>query len=203
MTFSISKLLKAEKDLLADKKGFYEALGRAEPVAIRALAGKLAYDVRQATQHAGLTAEDAEELLNDAVVITITNIQNQAFQFADFSPAAYANGVVKKLIANRLRTKKPRQEALEDNVFASDFDPEVYLSNKELESVMGKLLGSLGENCQQLLRLKYFDNLRDKEVVEQKLAPYTTTTSLKSKRSQCLNKLIEIAKSAGLLDSFR
>jgi len=203
MTFSISKLLKAEKDLLADKKGFYKALGRAEPVAIRALAGKLAYDVRQATQHAGLTAEDAEELLNDAVVITITNIQNQAFQFADFSPAAYANGVVKKLIANRLRTKKPRQEALEDNFFASDFDPEVYLSNKELESIMGKLLSSLGENCQQLLRLKYFDNLRDKEVVEQKLAPYTTTTSLKSKRSQCLNKLIEIAKSAGLLDSFR
>ncbi len=203
MPFSVPKLISGGKNWLADKRAFYDALGRAEPLAIRALAGKISYDVKQAALRAGLTLEDAEELVNDAVVITISNIQNQSFQFTDFSPVAYTNGVVKKLIANRLRAKNPKPEEFEDNVYTANFDPEAYLNNKELEAIMGQLLGKLEENCWRLLRLKYFDNLRDKEIVEQKLTPYSSTTSLKSRRSQCLNKLIEIAKAAGLLDDFQ
>ncbi|MBL7827239.1 MAG: sigma-70 family RNA polymerase sigma factor [Saprospiraceae bacterium] len=202
MTYSVTRFLKAEKNLLADKKGLYEALGRAEPGAIRALANKIAYDVRQATLRAGLAAEDAEELLNDAVVITINNIRNQAFQFAEFSPAAYANGVARKLIANRVRTKKPVQQDLEEVSLHSELNPEAYLNNKELEGIIGKLLHNLGENCQQLLRLKYFENMRDKEIIEQALTPYNSTTSLKSKRNQCLNKLIEIAMEAKVLEGY-
>ncbi len=198
MTYGTSTFGKEEKALLADKQAFYHALGRAAPAAIRALAGKISYDVKQATLQAGFTVEDAEEIVNDAVVITISNIQNQSFLFAEFSPAAYANGVARKLLANRIRTKKPRQQELEDTTPAKDFNPETYLNNKELETTIGKLLGKLEENCRKLLRLKYFDNLRDKEIVEQKLTPYTSTTSLKSKRNQCLNKLIELAKAAGI-----
>jgi RNA polymerase sigma factor (sigma-70 family) len=201
MAFSISIFQKTEeRKLLSDKQAFYDALGRAEPAAIRALAGKIAYDVKQAALHAALSAEDAEELINDAVMITITNVQNQTFLYSDFSPAAYAKGVARKLIANRIRTKKPKQEQLEDNGMTSDYDPEDYVNNKELELLVGKLLGKLEENCRQLLRLKYFENLRDKEIVEQNLTSYSSTTSLKSKRNQCMNKLIEIAKETGLLD---
>jgi len=201
MAFSVSIFPKTvEQKLLADKQAFYDALGRADPAAIRALAGKIAYDVKQATLHAALSAEDAEELVNDAVLITITNIQNQTFLYSDFSPVAYAKGVVRKLIANKVRTKKPRHEALEDHEMTSDLDPEAYLNNKEMEQLVGKLLGKLGENCQQVLRLKYFLNLRDSEIVEQQLTSYTSTTSLKSKRNQCMNKLIEVAKETGLFD---
>jgi RNA polymerase sigma factor (sigma-70 family) len=202
MTFSISKLLKAEKDLLTDKQGFFDALGRAETTAIRALAGKISYDVKQAAMRAGLSTEDAEELVNDAVVITITNIQKQSFQFTDFSPASYALGVVRKLIANRVRTKKPVQQDLENVTLHSDLDPSAYLDSKELEAIIGKLLGHLGENCQHLLRLKYFENMRDKDIVEQAITPYNSTTSLKSKRNQCLNKLIEIANESKALDRY-
>jgi DNA-directed RNA polymerase specialized sigma subunit len=99
-----------------------------------------------------------------------------------------------------VRTKKPRHEALEDFETTSDINPEAYLNNKELEQLVGKLLGKLEENCRQLLRLKYFENLRDKEIVEQNLTSYSSTTSLKSKRNQCMNKLIEIANETGLLD---
>ncbi len=200
MAFSISILPKKEElKLLADKQAFYNALGRAEPAAIRVLAEKITYNMGQAVLHAALSPEDAEELVNDAVVITITNIQNQTFLFSDFSPAAYANGVVRKLIANRIRTKKPKQETLEDNRMPSDYDPETYLNNKELEQLVGKLLEKLEENCRQLLRLKYFENLKDKEIVEQKITPYTSTTSLKSKRNQCMNKLIELARKMGVV----
>jgi RNA polymerase sigma factor (sigma-70 family) len=201
MTLRFSLPLKKEEQKWStDKQAFYDALGRAEPAAIRALAGKIAYDVKQATQHAALSAEDAEELVNDAVMITITNIQNQSFLYSDFSPVAYAKGVVRKLVANKVRSKKPRHEALEDFETTSDINPEAYLNNKELEQLVGKLLGKLEENCRQLLRLKYFENLRDKEIVEQNLTSYSSTTSLKSKRNQCMNKLIEIANETGLLD---
>jgi len=201
MAFSFSNSSKKEEQkLLADKQALFNALGRGDSAAIRALAGKIRYDVDQAARYAGLSGEDVEELLNDAMVITITNIQKQTFLFSDFSPAAYAKGVVRKLIANRIRTKKPVQMVLEDNEMVSDYDPEDYLNNKELEQLIGKLLGKLGENCQQLIRLKYFENLQDKEIVEQNLTAYTSTTSLKSKRSQCMTKLIEIAKETGLFD---
>jgi hypothetical protein len=112
---------------LADKQAFYDALGRVEPAAIRVLAEKITYNTGQAVLRAALSAEDAQELVNDAVLITITNIQNQTFLFSDFSPAVYANGVV------------------------------------------------------------------------QNLSPYTSTTSLKSKRSQCMNKLIELARKMGIV----
>lgn len=201
MVFSFGQPRKKEAQrLLEDKKAFYDALGRADPAAIRLLAGKIAGNVRQAALRATLSIEDAEELVHDAVVVTIANIQSQAFLFSDFSPVAYANGVARKLIANRARAKKPIQETLENNEMFSDYDPEAYFNNKELERLIGKLLGKLGENCQQLLRLKYFDNLRDQEIVDQQLTPYNSTNSLKSKRNQCMGKLIEIAKASGLLE---
>jgi RNA polymerase sigma factor (sigma-70 family) len=201
MTFSFSLPQKKEEQrLLGDKQAFYDALGRGEPAAIRALAGKIRHDTTRLALFANLTAEDAEELVNDAVVITITNINNHTFLFSDFSPVAYAKGVIRKLIANQLRTKKPVRVQLEDNEVASDYDPVVYLSNKELEKIVGRILGKLEENCRQLLRLKYFENLRDKDIVEQNLTPYTSTTSLKSKRSQCMNKLMELAHEMGIVN---
>lgn len=203
MPLSFSSFRNEEKYLLNNKKAFYDALGMAQPVAIRALAGKISFNVKQAAKQAGLMPEDAEELLNDAVFITISNIRDGSFEFDGVSPAAYANGVVRKLISGRLRSKKTRQEELKDYAHASSFDPETYLNDKELETIMGQLLGKLEENCRNLLRLKYFENLRDKEIIEQKLTPYTTTTSLKSRRNQCLNKLIEIAKATGLLDDYQ
>jgi len=202
MTLSVFRFLKEGKGLLTDKRAFYDALGRAEPTAIRVLAGKISGDVKKVARQAGLSVEDAEELVNDAVVITISNIRNQTFLFTDFSPAAYAHGVVRKLIANRIRTQKPKHEELEDVHLLSEFNPDTYLSNKELEAMIGLLLGKLEPNCRQLLQLKYFENLRDKEIIEQGLTSYTATTSLKSRRSQCLNKLIELARETGLLDHF-
>lgn len=87
---------------MSDNQMFFEALGRAEPAAIRELAAKIVTGVRQASARAGLSPQDAEETLNDAVVITISNIREGKFQYMDFSPATYASGVARKLIANRI-----------------------------------------------------------------------------------------------------
>lgn len=202
MTSSLFKRFKEGEQLLMDNKAFFEALGRAEPPAIRLLSQKVKYDLKEATSQVKITPEDAEELLNDAIVVTITNIRNGKFQFADVSPAAYAKGVLRKLIANHLRTGKPRKEELDDSISQSDFDPLAYLESKERQAIVGELLKRMGENCRNLLILKFFNHLKDEEIIAQGLAPYTSVGSLKSKRSQCLKKLAELAREAGIVEPF-
>ncbi|MBV6441752.1 MAG: hypothetical protein EPGJADBJ_03441 [Saprospiraceae bacterium] len=181
-----------------DNQSFFEALGRAEPAAIRQLAAKIVTGVRQMSARAGLSPQDAEEILNDAVVITISNIREGKFRFMDFSPATYASGVARKLIANRVRVKKPAAQELDNLPLLSDMNPEAYVQDKERQKLVGQLLQQLEETCRQLIQLKYFNTLRDEEIIDKQLTPFTSVNSLKSKRSQCLKKLAGLALEAGI-----
>lgn len=182
----------------AEKKAFFQSLARAERAAIRELAKKISYGINQATSRAGLQPQDAEELLNDTIVITISNIKQGKFKFMDFSPASYASGVARRLIANRIRTKKPRTEEVTDLPLVSDLNPEKYMKDKERQAIVGQLLAKLGETCRKLIRLKYFEQKKDKEIIENKWADFSSINSLKSKRSQCMKKLAGMAKEVGI-----
>ena len=90
----------------------------------------------------------------------------------DFHPAAYALGVARKLIANRLRKNRPGMEELDQNLAVySDFSPETYLKNKEKQVLVGNLLDKIGDVCRQLLHLKFYEHLRDSEIIEKGLTP--------------------------------
>lgn len=181
------------------KESLYEALGKAETGAIVFLEKKIAYDIRQMGSRGGLSREDVEEVINDALVVTISSIRKGKFQFMDYHPAAYAKGVARKLIANRARKKRLPTEVLEPALVGeSDFSPEQYLRDKERQRVVEDLLGRLGPKCRKLLRLKFFDHLRDEEILNRGLTPYGNLSSLRSKRSQCLKKLTQIARETGV-----
>lgn len=202
MTLSLLKQSTYRLRWLSDKRAFYDALGRVEPTAVKLLSEKIKYEVRKASKAAGLQSEDAEELLNDVVVITISNIKKGQFPFSDYSPVAYAKGVLRKLIANRIRSKKPRQEELDNLNLVSDFSPEKYMQDKERQSIVSKLLEKLGENCRNLIKMKYFKQLRDAEIIEQKMTAYSSINSLKSKRSQCLKQLEGLTRGVGIKEVF-
>lgn len=191
---------KEEEEIKPDsKEALFNALGRAEAPAIRLLVKKVSTDIKTAARRARLTPEDIEELINDVAVITISSIRKGKFQYINFHPAAYALGVARKLIANHLRKNKIKTEELDHNMQVySDFNPETYLKDKERQSLVGELLKRVGEPCHRLLQMKFFENLRDNEIIEQKLSPYSSVGSLKSKRSQCMKKLADIAKQAGV-----
>jgi len=191
-----------EEAPLNPKEALFDQLSRAEVPAIRALSAKITPDIRREARQAGLSLQDVEELVNDALFITVKSIRNGQFQFQDYHPAAYARGVARKLISNHLRTRKPRTEGLENVAAPSDFDPETYLKNKERKAIVRQLLARLGENCRHLLELKYFEKLKDQEIIDQQLTGFTTIGSLKSKRSQCLKKMAEAAKLAGITEVF-
>lgn len=201
MTLSFRKSTK-EKSLLADKKAFYDALEKVSPAAVALLGEKIGYDIGQSAKRAKLSKEDTEELINDAVVITVGNIRKGTFPFVDSSPVAYAKGVGRKLIANRIRKQSPRSEELEHVHLESDFNPDKYLQDKERRSIVNTLLSRLGDTCQKLLKMRYFKQLRDKEIIELQLVPYSNVGSLRSKRSQCLKELERLAADAGIREMF-
>lgn len=191
-----------ENNWASDKRAFYDALGVANSQAIRFLSSKITPSVRKAVAQYRMDKQDIGEIVNDALVITISNIRDGKFSYMDFSPATYANGVARKLIANRIRTKKPITQEVDDLPLVSDLNPETYLKNKERESIVGQLLQRLGETCQKLIRLKYFSLMKDKEIIEKQLAGFSSINSLKSKRSQCMKKLGVLAVEAGIKEVF-
>lgn len=197
MTSLLGRAFKSKESQM-DNQAFFDALGKAETSAIQLLARKISYGVKLAATNAGLRPEDAEEILNDAMVITITNIREGKFQFMEFSPATYATGVARKLVANRIRTQKPRSQELENLPLVSELDPEKYLKDKERQSIVGALLEKLEKTCRQLIQLKYFQPLRDQEIIDRRITEFTTVNSLKSKRSQCLKKLAGLALDSGV-----
>ena len=179
-----------------EAQAFFEALKVADSKAIRDLARKISYGTKQAVYNARLSPQDAEELINDALVITIRNIREEKFQFMGISPKSYALGIVRKLIANRLRKKKLATTALSGAETIADFSAEEYVQKKEKEQLIGRLLQKLGEVCQKILKLKYFESYKDEEIIRLQLTSFSTINSLKSKRSQCLKKLTEIASNS-------
>lgn len=184
------------------KEAFFEGLRQADAPTIRALAVKVLPDIRLVAGRAGLRDEDAEEILNDAILVTLSAIRKGTFRFMGFHPATYTLGVAKKLVANRARSPKAHTELQENMAPAVDFTPESYLENKERVSIVKELLNRLGKECRKVLLLKYFEHRRDQEVVSEKLTPYSTIGSLKSKRGECLKKLAEAARKAGIQAPF-
>lgn len=182
-----------------EKRALFDALGRADASSIRLLVRKISTDINRMAKRANLSPEDSEELINDVLVIIISGIRKGNFQYLDFHPAAYALGVARKLIANRARKNKTGTVELDQNMAVySDFSPETYLKNKERQLLVGTLLNQVSDVCRSLLQMKFFEQLRDNEIIEKGLTPYNTVGSLKSKRSQCLKNLAEIAKQKGI-----
>ena len=178
-------------------RDFFESLKNHESWAIQHLADRLTNFMPTIPSIYLLSKEDIEELRNDTLLITLKNLTRGTFQFQNLDPVTYALAVTRKLLANRLRKRGLKTEALEKQDVDSGFDPESYLLQKECELAIGKLLKELGPNCEQIIRLKYYHNLRDKEVVQKKLSAYATINALKSKRSQCLRKLADLVKEKG------
>lgn len=191
-----------EQEQINAKQVFFEQLGQANTHAIKKLAQKIRPDIQQSVQQSQLPLQDIEEIMNDAIVITIKAIRKGTFEFQSYHPAAYAKGVAKKLIANRIRSKKPRTETLEHVYLHSEFHPDLYMKDKERQAIVGQLLDGMCEGCRKILQLKYFHAYKDREIIEQQLSPYTTVNALKSKRSQCLKKLATLAKKAGIKGAF-
>lgn len=142
-----------------------------------------------------LAPTDLEEINQDAIIITIRKIETGDYHFNGVDPCAYAAGVAKKLVSNFL--KKRRMPAVDIQDWDASEDPAIerYLHRKEVQALISEVLNRMPKNCHQLIMLRHFDEKTDEEVLREKLTPYSSIESLRSRRGECMKQLRQLLQS--------
>lgn len=174
-----------------DPGALFAGLAREETEAIQCLSARVSGSIFNIGKTYRLTDDDIEELICDCITICLQKINEGKYTFQGYSPATFVIEIAKNRVRNfqrnALRHETTDLQTLSEQANEPDF---AGLAETEL---LEKLLAQLEPNCQNLIRLKYLEERRDKDVIEQKLTQYTTVDALKNHRSKCMKKLVEIA----------
>lgn len=147
-----------------------------------------------------LPAHLLQEVQNEAAIIFIKKIREPEFTLHSAKPLTYFFEIIKKVISNETRKRQIGQHLpIETQYELSDPHIADYHARKEHIELLNQLLGSVGNPCAQVIRLKYIDGFSDEETVREGLTIYSTVESLRQKRSDCMKKLKE--KTSGLKET--
>jgi len=134
--------------------------------------------------------DDVEDVLQEAVVAVWQKVHQPNFELtAKLSTFLYA--IAKNLWLKALNKGK-RQEPMEDyheNAYATETKP---IDKSDLQLVV-QYMNRIGETCQQLLHLFYFEELDMKEIAVQ--LNFANADTAKAKKYQCFKKLEKLVKS--------
>ena len=180
-----------------DHTAFFTGLEHEEPEAIRCLSSKTSGAVFNIGKQYRLTDADIEELICDCITVCIQKIRSGGYVFQGYDPATYVVEIAKNKARNFNRAALKHRTEDMDSVPAMEYEDD--FATVEETAKLEKLMDRLDASCRNLIRLKYLEELRDKDVIEKKLTQYTTVDALKNNRARCLKKLVELAKNASLL----
>lgn len=172
----------------------FQALKSLNNSAIRCVQNKAMASAKQLVEKYGLPTEDVDELLNQSSLIFLRKIEDGSYQFQGHAPSSYLVEIMKRVALSMTRKRQTSYESIEDHHNVQD--PYIEASNRQRESaeLVRQFLGQMGEPCESVIRLHHIEGYPDEEVVRQGWTRYTTTDSLKIKRSDCMKKLIQIAQ---------
>lgn len=176
----------------------FEGLQREESGAIRCLSARVSGSIFKIGKKQRLTDDDVEELICDCITLCLQKIRSGKYVFQGYDPATYVVEIAKNKVHNFHRNAMKYQT--EDLENASDPMDEPDFTGQSDTDTLDRLLAQLDENCQNLIRLKYLEECRDKDLIEQKRTQYTTVDALKNNRSRCMKKLVEAAADTSLLN---
>lgn len=142
----------------------------------------------------GLPSDRVDEILNQSTLIFLQKIESGAYQFQGYEPTTYLVEIVRRVALNATRAHKKTTDPLENHAQIADPDAENMVSRREAADTVRQLLHQLGEPCSSVIRLHHIEGYSDEEVVNQRLTKYSTTESLKVKRSSCMKKLTALAQ---------
>jgi RNA polymerase sigma factor (sigma-70 family) len=139
-----------------------------------------------------LDQEAITDIYQDAVIALIENAKKGSIDDLKSNLSTYLFGIGKFMIYKKLKKDK-RTVSIDDGEF-----PEVPFDMYEEEEInlqlalLRKGLKKLGEQCQKVLQLFYYEEKKLDEI--QELLNYTNKDVLKSQKSRCLKQLKEIIK---------
>jgi RNA polymerase sigma factor (sigma-70 family) len=179
-----------------NKESLYEGLKRQESEAIQCVVWQSKRMVANLVTQAGLPVDMSEDVMSEAVIIFLSKIQKEDYQYLGYMPKTYLIEVARRVISNYTRTRKGKRDAaLGEREFAIlDESVEDYFEKKEQFELVEKMLEKLGSPCKEIIWMRYIDGRKDEEIIAEGLTKYSTVESLKVKRSDCMKKLREISK---------
>ena len=172
----------------------FQALKNLSNAAILCVQTKAMPSARKFAQQYSLPPDSVDEVLNQSTLIFLRKIEEGAYQFQGHAPSTYLVEIMRRVALMMTRTQRKQHEALENHYHLHDPEVEASARQRESADLVRQFLGQMGEPCERVIRLHHIDGYSDEEVVRQGWTRYTTTDSLKIKRSDCMKKLIQIAR---------
>jgi DNA-directed RNA polymerase specialized sigma24 family protein len=161
-----------------------------DTAAINALLESLNTKMRPFFLDKGLSDQDIDELLMDALSIFLYKLQNQEYVYKGYPMIVYLIKIA-KLRLNYYLKRIEKANILKDylkNQLVSDLDENDDIAN--WEKVL-KAMSLLREEEKKLIDLYYLQGYKDREIYEKNLLPYASAESVKSQRHKAMKKLIE------------
>lgn len=177
-----------------DNERLFQALKRLDNAAILCLQSKAMPSARKLARQYGLPPECDEEVLNQSTLIFLKKIGDGSYLFQGHAPSSFLVEIIKRVALSMTRTQKKSHEPLDNHADLLDPDVEAYHRQQESTDLVRQFLGQMGDPCASVIRLHHIEGYTDEEVIQQGWTRYSTTDSLKIKRSDCMKKLIQIAK---------
>ena len=136
-----------------------------------------------------LRSEELLDIYQDAVIALHQNFVMKQLHLEKTSLKTYLFGIGKNMIFNRLKAANKEKvlaevpDEVEEVVWEKD-------SPTEEQRLLAQHFGQLSSSCQEILKMFYYRSLTVKEIVQ--LSHYKDENTVKSHKSRCLKKLIQL-----------
>jgi len=130
----------------------------------------------------------ADEIFQEAMVIMWENIEKNKLKSGYLDK--YLTGVMINLARERHRKSKKDRDFLQSKSLMRIFSFEgngAFEITEERLKLISKTLNEMGDPCQKLLTMFYFDNIARDEII--KILGYKNADTLKTKKYKCLKRL--------------
>ncbi len=128
--------------------------------------------------------EDAEDLLQEALVVLWNNAKNPNFELTA-KPSTYLYAIVKNLWLKSV--EKNKRLTSEDQIPLNVHSVQQETDKTMDHSIVRKMLNQMGETCRQVLLMFYYDGL-DMQTIA-KANNFANSDVAKAKKHQCLKEL--------------
>lgn len=133
--------------------------------------------------------QDAEDIFQEVVVNFIDIVQKDKFR-GDSSVKTFLFSLNRHTWLNELKKRGRalvREEKYEKAQDQTALDTGDLIANREEKEELVKLVGELGDTCQKILLLFYYENMSMKEILD--VTDYENEQVVRNKKYKCLKQL--------------
>lgn len=133
--------------------------------------------------------QDAEDIFQEVVVSFIDLVQKDKFR-GESTVKTFLYSLNRFAWLNELKKRGralAREEKYEKEQNKMELDTSHLMTNREEKAELVKLVGELGDTCQKILLLFYYENLSMKEILD--VTDYENEQVVRNKKYKCLKQL--------------